>query len=63
MWTAKGTYRTIFRECTKQRHRSFACVLLTYSSRSIAKDDELSIPILIMNRSKEIWGEDAMEFK
>ena len=27
------------------------------------KGDEIIIPILIMNRSKSIWGEDAMEFK
>jgi len=29
----------------------------------IAKGDRIIIPILAMNRSKDIWGEDAYEFK
>ena len=32
-------------------------------SSSVSKDDIIFIPILIMNRSKELWGEDAFEFK
>ena len=32
-------------------------------SFSVSKDDIIFIPILIMNRSKELWGEDAFEFK
>lgn len=30
---------------------------------SIAKGNKVMLPILAANRSKEIWGEDALEFK
>ncbi|KAH9894819.1 cytochrome P450 [Cubamyces lactineus] len=29
----------------------------------VAKGNKVTIPIVAMNRSKEIWGEDAMEFR
>ena len=29
----------------------------------VSKGDTIFIPILVINRSKEIWGEDALEFK
>lgn len=36
----------------------------TYSSPSrVCKGQTIQIPILALNRSKEIWGEDAREFK
>jgi cytochrome P450 len=31
--------------------------------RRIRKGEILLIPILVLNRSKSMWGEDAMEFK
>ena len=31
--------------------------------RSISKGDPIFIPILAMNRSRELWGPDAHEFK
>lgn len=30
---------------------------------SLVKGDNVYIPIVAMNRLKEIWGEDAMEFR
>ncbi|KAG8743099.1 hypothetical protein FRC10_000399 [Ceratobasidium sp. 414] len=33
------------------------------SSITVQEGDAVFIPILAMNRAKEIWGEDAMEFK
>lgn len=33
------------------------------SCRRINKGQEMVIPILALNRSKSLWGEDAMEFK
>lgn len=29
----------------------------------VAKGDSIFIPILALNRAKDIWGEDAFEFK
>lgn len=29
----------------------------------VKKGDQFMIPIMIMNRLKEVWGEDAEEFK
>ncbi|KAJ3556986.1 hypothetical protein NM688_g1720 [Phlebia brevispora] len=34
-----------------------------HDSIAIAKGDAVMIPILILNRSKALWGEDALEFK
>ncbi|KAJ3838895.1 cytochrome P450 [Lentinula raphanica] len=34
-----------------------------HNSIQVSKGDTLSVPILAVNRSKEIWGEDAREFK
>ncbi|KAI0035974.1 cytochrome P450 [Vararia minispora EC-137] len=34
-----------------------------HSGISVVKGDAIIIPILAINRSKEIWGEDAYEFK
>jgi cytochrome P450 len=31
--------------------------------RSIAKGESVFIPILAINRSKELWGEDANEWR
>lgn len=33
------------------------------ATTSIAKGNKVMLPILAANRSKEIWGEDALEFK
>ncbi|KAG9094931.1 hypothetical protein FS749_011509 [Ceratobasidium sp. UAMH 11750] len=33
------------------------------SSITVQKGDAVFIPILAMNRAKEVWGEDSMEFK
>jgi hypothetical protein len=31
-------------------------------SRSVSKGDPILVPILAINRSKELWGEDSKEF-
>ncbi|KIK52835.1 hypothetical protein GYMLUDRAFT_233155 [Collybiopsis luxurians FD-317 M1] len=36
---------------------------VTHSSISVQKGQEVAISILAMNRDKELWGEDATEFK
>lgn len=34
-----------------------------YPRRRVAKGNKVVIPILAMNRSAEIWGEDSLEFR
>jgi len=36
---------------------------VTHNVIRVCKGDMISIPILALNRSRELWGEDAMEFK